>query len=196
MAYATQASVEGVLGRPLTAAEITALPALLASVDAYIESMTRRKFETPTTQSTRYYDVEHSKLLDVDPFISDSTHAFVLAYVDELENVIEVINTGDYEARPRNDSIKTYFQRRSTPWGTGCTHRVANIALTAFFGGGAVPADIAYAASWLAANALGQTSSLSLKSESIEGYSRTFADATSSNSVIQATFDKYHEVLI
>jgi hypothetical protein len=194
--YADQTSVEGVLGRPLTATEIAALPALLAAVDAYINKTIGRTFGVADEQVTRYYDVERSRMLDVDPFVVDDDHPFELFYVDADENSQGAVNTSDYEARPRNETVKTWLQRRSGTWGSGCPSNVTNIALKAYFGAGDVPADIQYAASWLAANAFGSTASLSLKSESIEGYSRTFADGTKSNNQIQAIFDNYFEVLL
>lgn len=197
--YADQTSVEGVLGRPLTATEIAALPALLAAVDAYINKTIGRTFGIDAEQSTRYYDVERSRILDVDPFVTkdgDTDKPYELFYVDADENRQGTIDTSDYEARPRNEAVKMWFQRRSGVWGSGCASNVTSIALKAYFGAGAVPADIQYAASWLAANAFGSTASLSLKSESIEGYSRTFADGTKSNNQIQAIFDNYYEVLL
>lgn len=199
---ASQASVEGILGRSLSADEVTALPALLAAVDAYINHATGTNFSA-LAEATRYYDVdrdEPSRILDVDAFsVKDSdgnAKAFSVEYVDADENVVSTVDASDYEARPRNENVKTYLQRRSSVWGRGCPTNVANIAVKAFYGYAEVPADIAYAAAWLAAQAIGSTTSLSLKSESIEGYSRTFADVSKSNSMIQTTFDNYREVLI
>lgn len=196
MSYASQASVEQVLGRSLTADEVAGLPALFAAVDAYINKTVGRTFETAAEQATRYYDVERSRMLEVDPFVTDDDHPFELFYVDADENQQGTINTSDFEARPRNEKVKTWFQRRSGTWGSGCPSNVTNIALKAYFGAGDAPDDIKYAASWLAANSIGSTTSLSLKSESIEGYSRTFADATKDNTMIQNIFDNYYEVLL
>lgn len=200
MSYATQASVEGVLGRSLTTSEAAALPALLSAVDKYINGQTGRSWGD-AVEETRYYDVERSKVVDVDPFVikvGDDAKAFKLEYVDADEVVQSLIDSSDYEARPRNEAVKTWIQKRGGTWGSGCASNVTSLALTAFFGGGAVPEDIAYAAAWLAANQIGGTQSLSLKSESIEGYSRTFADASKSDggSFLLDTFARYYEVLI
>ena len=196
MAYATKTAVEGVIGRTLTEAEAAALPTLFAVVDAYINHEVGRTFEEADAQSTRYYDVERSQILDVDPFVTDADHPFEVFYVDADENKVSDVDSSDYEARPRNESVKTYLHRRSALWGDGCPSHVTNIAVKAYFGAGCVPADIAYAAAWLAAQAIGSTDSLSLKSESIEGYSRTFADATKTSTLVQNTFARYHEVLL
>lgn len=198
MAYATQSSVEGVLGRSLTTQEAAGLTALLAAVDAYINSETGRTFGDGS-KSIKYYDVERSRMVDVDPFVVKEDQPVRVFYVDaDEEQVGSDIDSSDYEARPRNEEVKTWLQRRSGNWGSGCPSNVTNLAVEAWFGGGAVPADIAYAASWLAAHQIGGTQSLSLKSESIEGYSRTFADATSTEagSFITDTFARYREVLI
>lgn len=192
MAYATKQSVESVLNRSLTSTEEAGLTSLLAAVDSYINSETGRVFETATEQATRYYDGENSRLLDVDPFVADDTHPFEVFYVDADENKTYDVDVSDFEARPRNEVVKTYLQRRNGRWGSG----LGNVAVKAHFGSGDVPADIAYAASWLAAQFIGASKSLTLKSENIEGYSRTFADASKTNPVILATFERYHEVLI
>lgn len=198
MAYATQSSVEQALGRSLTTSEAAGLDSLLAAVDAYINKTIGTSFETPT-EATRYYDVERSRMVDVDPFVVGDGKPLRVFYVDADENPVgDDIDTSDYEARPRNESVKTWLHRRSGYWGSGCPSNVTNLAIKAFFGRGDAPADIQYAASWLAAQAISAQlgMSLSVKSESIEGYSRTFADMTKDNVTITAIFDNYHEVLI
>lgn len=208
MSYANQTSVEGVLGRSLTAKEIAALPLLLSAVDSYINSQTGRTFGA-AVESTRYYDVEASRMVDVDPFViseqvteGETTttveRPFEVFYVDADENKVSDVDASDFEARPRNEVVKTWLHKRNGTWGRGCPRNVTNLAVKAYFGGGSVPADIEYAASYLAAQAIGSTTSLSLKSESIEGYSRTFADAskTEQGSFLTEIFNKYYEVLI
>lgn len=195
--YADQASVEGVLGRTLTAAEVAALPLLLNAIDAFINDQTGTNFGA-ATEATRYYDVdkyEPSRILEVDAFTVADDKPVVVQYVDADENVVSTVDSSDYEARPRNEATKTWLERRSTVWGQGCPSTVANIAVKAFYGFASVPADIAYAAAYLAAGAIGATTSLSLKSESIEGYSRTFADTTKTTSFLTATFNKYNTVI-
>jgi hypothetical protein len=198
MAYATQASVESALGRSLTTSEAAGLNALLAAVDTYINNTIGTSFATPV-EATRYYDVERSRILDVDPFVTGEGKPFEVFYVDADENKVgSNIDESDYEARPRNETVKTWLHRRSGNWGSGCPSNVTNLAVKAFFGRGDAPADIQYAASWLAAQSISAQlgMSLSVKSESIEGYSRTFADMTKDNVQIAAIFDNYNEVLI
>lgn len=199
--YASQTSVEGILGRTLSTSEAAALPLLLNAVDEYINTETGTNFGAPV-EATRYYDLEKfepTRILDVDAFttkVADAVKAYKVEYVDADENVVQLVDASDYEARPRNEVVKTWLERRSTVWGRGCPSTVANIAVTAFYGFPAVPADIAYAAAYLAAGAIGSTQSLSLKSESIEGYSRTFADTTKETSFLSTTFSKYNTVIL
>lgn len=205
MAYATQSSVEQALGRSLTTSEAAGLNSLLAAIDSYINKTIGRSFGAGV-ESTRYYDVERSRMVDVDPFVTSelvgdtvTARPFEVFYVDADENKVgSNIDESDFEARPRNESVKTWLHRRTGLWGSGCPSNVTNLAVKAYFGGGAVPADISYAASWLAAQAISAQLgvSLSVKSESIEGYSRTFADMTKDNVTITSIFDNYHEVIL
>lgn len=202
--YANQSSIEGVLGRSLTAAEVAALPLLLNAIDEWINDQIGGSYgDLPDDPATRYYDPERqSSIIDIDPVFVDDTHGLVVALVDADENVVSTINASNYEARPRNENVKTYIQlRNGLKWASMCSTAVANIAVTGYYGfGGTVPADIQYLASYLAANSIGATNSLSLKSESIEGYSRTFADNKSSfnaDSVVSSILEKYtDEVLL
>lgn len=202
--YANQSSVEGILGRSLTTSEAAALPALLNAIDQWINDQIGGSYgELGDDPATRYYDPDFGgSIIDIDPVYVDADHGLVVAVVDSNENVVRTLDVSTYEARPRNDAVKTYIQLRSgVKWASVCSSAVTNIAVTGYFGfGGTVPADIAYLASYLAANSIGATKSLSLKSESIEGYSRTFADNSKSfnaDSVVSSILAKYtDEVMI
>jgi len=201
--YASQSDVEGVLGRSLTASEAAALPVLLNAIDQWINDQIGGSFTVDDEAATRYYDAEsESSIMDIDPVFVDETHGLVVSLVDANENVVRTLDVSEYEARPRNDTVKTYIQlRNGLLWASKCSHSVANIAVTGYYGrGGTVPADIQYLAAYMAAQSLGSTQSLTLKSESIEGYSRTFADmkqSADSDSVISRTLAKYtNEVMI
>lgn len=204
MAYAAQSDVEGILGRPLTDSEVAALTLLLGAIDEWINDQIGGSYgDLPDDPATRYYDPERqSSIIDIDPAFVDDTHGIVVSLVDANENVINTIDTSNYEARPRNESVKTYIQlRNGLKWASQCSTAVANIAVTGYFGfGGTVPDDIKYLSAYLAAKSIGATTSLSLKSESIEGYSRTFADQKTSfntDSVVSGILDKYtDEVLL
>ena len=202
--YATQSDVEGVLGRTLTAAEAAALPLLLNAIDEWINDQIGGSYgDLPDDPATRYYDADRGgSIIDIDPVFVDESHGLVVSLVDANENVVRTLDVSEYEARPRNETVKTYVQlRNGRKWASVCSTGIANIAVTGYYGfGGTVPADITYLASYLAAKSIGATTSLSLKSESIEGYSRTFADQKTSfntDSVVSGILDKYtDEVLL
>ena len=196
--YASQSSIEGILGRSLTTAETNGLQALLDAIDQWINDQIGGSYgELSDSPVTRYYDPDFGgAVIDIDPAFVDETHGLVVAVVDSNENVVRTLDISTYEARPRNDAVKTYIQLRSgLKWASVCSNAVTNIAITGYFGfGSTVPADIAYLASYLAAKSIGATNSLSLKSESIEGYSRTFADNSKSfnaDSVVSSVLSKY-----
>lgn len=196
--YANQTSVEGVLNRSLTATEIAALPALLDAVDAFINNAIGSSFTVDDEVATRYYDADEGTIIDIDAIFIDETHGMVVAFVDADENVIDTLDTSLYEARPRNDAVKTYIQMRNgRTWRSACSKAVANVAVTGYFGRGSeVPADIAYLASYMAAQYIGASAGATLKSESIEGYSRTFATIQSDYPIVSQTLDKYNEVIL
>lgn len=196
--YANQSNVESVLGRALSADEITGLPFLLDAVEAWINGEIHSEFGLADDEATRYFDADHSSMIDIDALYVDEDHPFTVKLVDADENPLRTIDSSDYEARPRNDNVKTYIQLRGgRKWASICSHSVANIAVSGFWGrGDDVPADIAYLAAYMAAQAIGSTKSLSLKSESIEGYSRTFATLQSEDSTVKRILSKYDEVLI
>jgi hypothetical protein len=98
MAYADKSSVEQALGRSLTADEEASLPNLLAAIDSFINSSTGRTFGAGV-ESTRYYDVERSRMVDVDPFVTSEQvtegettttvqRPFEVFYVDADENEV------------------------------------------------------------------------------------------------------------
>lgn len=182
MAYSSQARVESYLGRPLTSSEASLINLILESVDSWINNQIQTEFGNPQTE-TRYYD-GGNRILNIDQ-CRDIT---AINLVDSLENTILEYVVGDsIEARPRNDDFKTWLESRVGKFPCG----VANVAVTATFGGGTVPNDIVYLATILAADLINKQSTGNLKSESIEGYSRTFADFTSSNSEAVMILEKY-----
>lgn len=202
--YASKSDVEGILGRPLTATEEAALPLLLNAIDQWINDQIGGGYAALGDEpATRYYDPDKGgSIIDIDPIFVDDSHGLVVSLVDSNENVVRTLDVSVYEARPRNEAVKTYIQlRNGLKWASQCSTAVANIAVTGYFGfGGTVPADITYLAAYMAGKSIGATNSLSLKSESIEGYSRTFADQKQSfntDSVVSGILDKYtDEVLL
>lgn len=197
--YATQANVEGVLGRSLSSSESDALPFLLNAIDEFIDDAVGSAFTIPDDPATKYYDAEPSVILEIDPVYVDEDHGLIVSLVDADENVLSELDTSAYEARPRNEAVKTYIQHRNgLKWASEGSSAVANIAVSGYFGRGEeAPADIQYLAAYLAAKYIGATKSGELKSESIEGYSRTFATIQADYPIVEQTLSKYRtEVLL
>jgi hypothetical protein len=177
MAYTTQAKVEAYLNRQLTDNEQELLNGVLAATDAWIDSQIGGSYGT-VAESTRYFDGD-SRILNIDPCINITE----VKRVDNLEaEAHDYIDNEDFEARPRNSVLKTWLESRVGKFPTG----VANIAVTAQFTLGAdVPSNISQLAAYLAAQMFLNQTVGNLKSESIEGYSRTFNDYKTTNDFVQ-----------
>ena len=191
MEYTSQALIEAFLGRSLSANEIVILPYAAEAAEGYINDQIHTSFGDSTAPSTRYYD-GGSRILEIDP-CTDITKVELID-VDET-SLHEFTKDEDYEARPRNESLKTWIEKRVGKFRRG----VANVAVSATFSrGSSVPKDIAWLATFLTARLFGKDIKEGMKSESIEGYSRQFADIIEHDSQAQLVLNKYiqDEVLI
>jgi len=191
MEYTSQALIEAFLGRSLSANEIVILPYAAEAAEGYINDQIHTSFGDSTAPSTRYYD-GGSRILEIDP-CTDITKVELID-VDET-SLHEFTKDEDYEARPRNESLKTWIEKRVGKFRRG----VANVAVSATFSrGSSVPKDIAWLATFLTARLFGKDIKEGMKSESIEGYSRQFTDIVKNDSQAQLVLNKYiqDEVLI
>jgi hypothetical protein len=194
--YTQKEVLEAYLDRSLTNNEIALLPMLLEAVDSYINEEIGGSFGI-VDSSTRYYDGGGS-YIDIDPVYVDNDHTLTIKYVDEDYADVEDIETNEYTYGPQSSPLKTFIRVRNGRFGRG----EANIAVTGSFTlSPVVPKDIIYLATQLVAKFLsdemkGEVSGL--KSESIEGYSRTFRDFTTANEEYSFILNKYRkdEVLI
>lgn len=183
--YTTQTEVENYLGRDLTTTEAAIVANLIASVQAYIDDELGSGFGT-VSETSRYYD-GGSKILHVDPCYDITA----VAAVDSLEVVMDTYLLNDeFEARPRNNTVKTFIEKRLGAFPKG----VANIKVTAKFSRGEdVPEDIQFLATKMVAEAITNAENINLKSESIEGYSRTFVDKQMQDAINKEMLDKYQQ---
>lgn len=184
--YTNQELIELYLKRELSLDELGTFDLLVSAVDAYIDDLIGGSFGN-VSESTRYYD-GGSRILDIDT----CTEVTAVTTVDSEEAVNDTYDTDiDYEARPRNSDFKNYLEKRNGRFPSG----VANIAVTAKFAEGlSVPDDIKYLATYLAGSMLTSSYTGNLKSESIEGYSRTFAtfgDFVNNDSQFKTILNKY-----
>lgn len=179
MAYSTQAQIEAILGRVLTANESTLLAGIQAGADLWIDTQTGVSFGV--TASTKYYDGGYSVLpIDV---CRDIT---AVKLVDpELDLLYTYTEGTEYIEGPLNSDVVRYLEKRyyldnvffddmgdSGVWPAG----LKKIAVTATFSyADTAPADISYLSAYLAAKYLNRDITGQLASESIEGYSRQYA---------------------
>lgn len=185
MSYGTQATIENILGRCLTDKEQASLAQLFSIADGWISQQIGGSYGDAAV-ATKYYD-GGSVMLDIDPCV-DITK---VAIVDDYEEDSYVYESGvDFEARPRNESLKKWLQSRTGAFPCG----VANIAVTANFSlGTTAPEDIQYLSSYLVAQVMLNQENGTLKSESIEGYSRTFKEYKTSDDTVLFILNKYTE---
>lgn len=185
MALTSEEKIEKYLKRDLTANEVSFLSDnLLDAVDQYISDYTGRTYASGGT--TRYYDGSYGRWLFIDPV----TTITAVEYIDEDGDVDETLDSTDYIAYPLNKTVKTSLWKRGSNW-TGTHNR---IKITGTFTETA-PATIVLAATMLAAKYL-EAGSGNLKSESIEGYSRTFSDTVHDDLELQGILDAERGILL
>lgn len=178
MAFSTQARIEAVLGRSLTASELVNLTGLQLQADNWL--IKRLHLEFSSTPSSRYYDGGNT-VLAIDSCRSISAVELV---DDNLDVVVSYTVDEDYVAGPENDTVKSYLVKTlSFPelvigetydgvWPRG----LKNIKVTATYGlADSVPEDLAALASYMVAKVISIPLEGVLQSEQIEGYSRSYA---------------------
>lgn len=182
MAYIDQTYFENYIGRSLTTQEAAIFASVLAAAQIYIDSILGTTYEDIDEESTKYYDGQDIRrtyqTISIDPVKEISKVAIVDAQGDE-STVLES-DGSSYIARPLNQNVKTYLERRGGAWEGGRK----NIAVTGLFTSfdGAVPDNIQLAAAMLLQDFFESQQTGELQSESIEGYSRTFASGSTSSS--------------
>ena len=180
MSYSNQSLVQDLLGRALTSSEVTLLPYIFAAVDGYIDNETGVTWGSAS--GTKYFDGSsfpngYVNLISI-PGASAVTS---VSYVDSDGVASEPYDSSSYILGPLNSSTKTYIEFRSQFMWPG----LGSIKVEGTFGGGTVPDDIIYLATYLTVkylNAQGDTASGvsgPVTKESLEGYSREYAGADS-----------------
>lgn len=180
MSYSNQSLVQNLLGRALTADEVTLLPYIFAAVDGYIDNETGVTWGSAS--GTKYFDGSsfpngYVNLISI-PGASAVTS---VSYVDSDGVASEPYDSSSYILGPLNSSTKTYIEFRSQFMWPG----LGSIKVEGTFGGGTVPDDIIYLATYLTVKYLNAQSNTAsgvsgpVTSESLEGYSRTYAGSNS-----------------
>lgn len=182
MSYSNQSNVESLLKRELLDEEEQVLSLVFDVVDKYIDEKVGGSFGT-VTPTTRLYDGNGERILDIDP----CTDITVVEALDNDGDVIKTYDLDDLRLRPINDTVKRWIEHIYFGFGRG----FANIRITAKFSLGAVPGDIEYLATYLTTKYFNDYVTGNLKSESIEGYSRTFGELGMNDFVVKSVLDKY-----
>lgn len=166
--YTTQADIQGYLKRELTEEEATIIHTVIQAVKQYIDIQTSTIWASDDNEaSTRLYDGGDEYL-----FIDAAQEVTQVEWLNADGDVNNVYETGDWQAEPLNGPPYTRIRlRRYYRWPRG----YGAIRVTARWGEGAsVPADIKHVATVLVGDWL-ESDAKNLTSESIEGYSRSFA---------------------
>lgn len=156
MTYTTISKVEILLGRELTEKEKFLFPTIHGSVKSFIDNAISSEYVESSVEETRYYN-GGDLIVNI-----DKCHDIVKVeqvYSDETVASLYVADQ-DYEARPRNDVVKSWIESRIGRFPSG----VANIAVTASFDSGeSIPSDIEYVATYMISKLLGDSVQLGLK---------------------------------
>lgn len=188
MSYTTIGNVQAFLRRDITEDEELIIPLLIKAVDSFLDTELEGSYGN-TTPTTKYYD-GGERILNIDP-ARDITK---VAAVDRYENELFTYELNSYfECRPRNDTIKRWIEKRD-----GCFPKgIANIAVTATFTlGDTIPDDLKYLATYLIVKLITENITGDLKSESIEGYSRTFKDFSTQDDTVRFILNQYIDNLV
>ena len=182
MAYTNLTNVENLLKRELTDEEANVLPLILDVVDKYIDEQVGGSFGDVSATS-RLYDGTGDRILDIDP----CTGITAVEVVDRDGDVLKTYDLDDLILRPVNDTVKRWIE---LPY-FGFYRGSANIRVTAKFSLGDVPSDIEYLATYLVTKYFNDYVTGNIKSESIEGYSRTFEALNRGDFIVSSVLDKY-----
>lgn len=191
MAYTDETKVENYLKRQLTAQELAFLPIAIAGIEAFINRYIGKSFAVTTTATDRYFDATGGRILEVDPATEITEVAVLNDYSDETGQLLAVDT--DYHLYPLNASPKDRIYFIGGRYRTNAKR----FRVKAKWGTSAVPDDIILAATIMAAD--NYTNPGNLKSESIEGYSRTWATDSNSNDLnptVKRILDSYTTILI
>lgn len=190
MSYTDQATIEAYLNRDLTANEVTILPSLLAFIDKKIDDMQGGSYGV-LSESTRFYDGGFASV-QIDPCRSVS--AVELVGTDNQTARTYTLNE-DVVLRPVNEPVKRWLDRRNLSYTYPEQRFVrfprgkANVKVTAIFNLGETPPDeVKFLATYMVARLFEIKASQGLKSESIEGYSRTYAEIDWANDPVVAEY--------
>lgn len=192
MALTDQSKVENYIGRSLTTKEQNNLSLYISAVTKHIEKLLGFTIEG-NTPSTLIVEAQQGKYLFLGGIVRTITAVQLL---DDEGGVAQTLTAGtEYIAHPLGSSQKRYLElvggaypnwaAKYPTWGKGQQVKISGI----FSWDENAPDDLKLCATIWVAELLQNTSNL--KSESIEGYSRVFADTEREHPEIMMTLRTY-----
>ena len=173
MSYTDPDLVSAYLKRDLSNNEQLTLSLLIPAIQQTIDKYCNMTF-LEVAETTRYYD-GGTESIDIEACTEISA---VTSLNDDRTDSYAYVENTEYLAYPLNENVKREIRRRG-----GCfPHGEQRMAVTAKFSGfdSGVPQAIQTVATMLAASALqsAQNTGSGIKSESLEGHSITYQDAS------------------
>lgn len=201
--YTDQARVEAYLKRELTEDEQNILDDVISYVSSDIENYTNRTwYSVDTSDDDIDAEAAEERLFDGNGrrelFVDDFSILSKIEFLDDFGSVnLTYQASTDWLLYPLNTTPKNSIRLT----GDVFPHGAGNIAITAIWGAGVVPAGVIMACTALVAKYMQKAGSNAgmFKSESIEGYSYQLlsgAEIDSDTNRIMDTLDKWKKVIL
>lgn len=203
--YTTQQLITNYLGRKLTPEEAGISKMVAEGVTQWIDKYTGTSFKPSASSIYKYYDSGVARVF-IDPVIDVEE----VCLLDVTDSVVVTYDptVPDYKLYPLNSGTKTSIQftgSRLAPlsnsygadafYETDTTLASGRIRVKGKWGeAGGIPSDIQLAATILACDWLSDTDQL--QSESIEGYSRSFAATKERNPQVDKILDSRKRIVL
>ena len=199
--YTNEATVEKIIQRSLTTEEKASLDLVIANISKFVADYLNRNYqdivegeegESEIEDSVMYYDGNGQYELFLD---DDFTEITQIELLDSEGSTFETIDDeDDYILYPLNSSPKNSIVLRSYRFPLG--H--ARVKITGKFTSGALPDAVCMAVTKLVADyVLNLAENENIKSESIEGYSKTLSDGndrTAKQALILGSIDSFKKI--
>ena len=184
--YITQAALENYLKRALATREANSFALVEGAAERVVNDYCDTTFED-VAETSHYFDGGDQEIT-IDPCHTITA----IASINYDESIINEYSDNDYVLEPRNGNIKDSIILRDGRWPSG--HK--NIKVTGKFSSyyDEVPSDIQLAVMMLCGDYFNNP--VGLKSESIEGYSKTLAGKIERDEEIKSILGSYRQVLL
>lgn len=188
MAYTTVQKLSDYLKRSLTEPEMNLWSTMLKSATKFVDEYCDTTFDDTDENIYRYYDGEGLNEIDIDPCKEVET-----VYIMDDEIPSSLYDVTDYVLEPINETIKTSIRLKN---GMKFPHGAANIRVEGKFTSydGSIPADVSLATTMIIADYL--NGARDVQSETIEGWSVTYATSADVTSTVKDLLAPYRRNLL